>query len=105
MRTRSTAMSVWPFALALVIAHGVKAQVAGNALLFDGANDLATIADSASLHLASSATIEAWIRPTTPFSMYQRLINKGDGGGCASDRAYELTLAPPGSLYGEGVES
>jgi hypothetical protein len=36
----------------------------GRALSFDGVDDLVSIADSASLALASGATIEAWVRPT-----------------------------------------
>ncbi len=79
------------------------AQLAGSALLFDGAIDLATIADSASLRVTTSATIELWIRPTTPFSTFQRFVNKGDGAVCDSNRAFELMITP--SSGREGVQS
>jgi hypothetical protein len=36
----------------------------GRALNFDGVNDLVTVADSASLHLTTGMTIDAWVRPT-----------------------------------------
>ena len=36
----------------------------GSALTFDGVNDLVTVADSASLDLTNSATLEAWVNPT-----------------------------------------
>lgn len=36
---------------------------AGNALSFDGIDDLVTIADTSSLDLTSGMTIEAWVRP------------------------------------------
>jgi len=97
-----TARFLCLLASSLVLAHAVQAQLPGNALLFDGADDLATVADSTSLHLASSATIEAWIRPTTPFSTFQRFINKGDGLVCDSNRAFELMINPS---PGEGVQS
>ncbi len=35
----------------------------GNALSFDGVNDLVTVADSASLDLSSGMTLEAWVNP------------------------------------------
>ncbi len=90
-------------ASSLVLGQEVQAQLAGNALMFDGTNDLGTIADSASLHLGSSATIELWIRPTTPFSTFQRFVNKGDGAVCDSNRAFELMITP--SSGREGVQS
>ncbi|MCI0682547.1 MAG: Ig-like domain-containing protein [Gemmataceae bacterium] len=37
----------------------------GNALSFDGTNDLVTVPDAASLDLTTGMTLEAWVRPTT----------------------------------------
>jgi len=35
----------------------------GNALSFDGVNDMATVADSNTLDLSTTMTLEAWVRP------------------------------------------
>jgi hypothetical protein len=49
----------------------------GNALSFNGTNALVTISDSASLHLSTGMTLEAWVRPTAVASQWQDVIYKG----------------------------
>lgn len=51
----------------------------GNALTFDGVNDLVTVADSASLDLTTALTVEAWIYPTTTTGVRDVLIKEGAG--------------------------
>jgi hypothetical protein len=52
----------------------------GGALLFDGTNDLVTIADAPSLNLTSGATLEAWVKPTT-VTDWRTVIAKENGSG------------------------
>src|SRR3954470_5776160 len=42
----------------------------GGAISFDGAGDLVSVPDSASLDLKSGMTIEAWVRPTQLGAMW-----------------------------------
>jgi glucose/arabinose dehydrogenase/chitodextrinase len=53
----------------------------GSALSFNGASGLVTIPHSASLNLASSYTLEAWIKPTA-LSGYQTILIKETSSGC-----------------------
>jgi fibronectin type 3 domain-containing protein len=50
----------------------------GNALVFNGASALVSIADSASLRLTTGMTLEAWVFPTTVNSAWRDIIYKGD---------------------------
>lgn len=82
-------------------------QVAGNALQFDGINDLVRIPDSNSLDLSTAATIEFWCRPdypVPPSREFQRIINKGDGANGDTDRAYEIAILQPFHAFGPGFD-
>jgi hypothetical protein len=50
----------------------------GNALVFNGSSSLVTIADSASLHLSTGMTLEAWVNPSQVNSKWTDVIYKGN---------------------------
>jgi hypothetical protein len=50
----------------------------GTALSFNGANALITINDSASLHLTTGMTLEAWVNPSAVNSNWRDVIYKGN---------------------------
>ena len=51
----------------------------GSALLFSGTNGRVTVADSASLHLTTGMTLEAWVNPSTASAgAWGDIIYKGD---------------------------
>jgi hypothetical protein len=69
----------------------------GNAFSFDGVNDRITIADSPSLRLTQSLTIEGWIKANaTPTQVNGRIFFRGDDRNRLDP--YQLTLEPGGSL-------
>lgn len=51
----------------------------GNALSFDGANDLVTVADSTSLDLTTGMTLQAWINPAAGAGVRDVIIKEGSG--------------------------
>jgi hypothetical protein len=53
----------------------------GKALSFDGSGDFVSILDSASLHLSSGMTLEAWVKPTALGSTWRTVIFKERLGG------------------------
>ena len=57
----------------------------GNALSFDGVNDWVTVADSASLDLSNTMTLEAWVNPRAAENWQTVLLKEGAG-----NMAYEL---------------
>ena len=57
----------------------------GNALSFDGVNDMATVADSNSLDLSSTFTLEAWVRPANSTGWRTVLLKEA-----GAQMAYEL---------------
>ena len=65
----------------------------GNALSFNGSNSRVTVPDSASLHLTTGMTLEAWVYPTTVSSAWRDVIEKGNDN-------YYLTAT---ALFGAGV--
>jgi chitodextrinase len=50
----------------------------GSGLVFNGTTAQITINDSASLHLTTGLTLEAWVNPTTVSSAWRDVIYKGD---------------------------
>ena len=50
----------------------------GSALVFNGTTAIVTIPDSASLHLATGMTLEAWVNPSTVSSGWRDVIYKGN---------------------------
>src|SRR5262249_32943187 len=50
----------------------------GNALVFNGTNSMVTIPDTASLHLTSGMTLEAWVNPSNVSSAWRDVIYKGN---------------------------
>ena len=50
----------------------------GQALDFNGASSLVTVADAASLRLTTAMTLEAWVDPTAVNSAWRDVIYKGD---------------------------
>ena len=65
----------------------------GSALDFNGSNALVTVNDSASLHLSSGMTLEAWVNPTAVSPSWRDVIYKGTN----SDDSYYLEAT---SIYG-----
>jgi uncharacterized protein (TIGR03437 family) len=50
----------------------------GNALMFNGSTALVTIADTASLHLTTAMTLEAWVNPSSVSGGWRDVIYKGN---------------------------
>ena len=51
----------------------------GNALAFDGIDDLVTVADSNSLDLTTGMTLEAWVKPSAPTGWQTVLLKEQPG--------------------------
>src|SRR4051794_10804921 len=72
----------------------------GGALTFDGAGDLVSVPDSASLDLTSGMTIEAWVRPTQLGSMWRTVAVKSAGSHLAyALYAHDGNPGPSGHVY------
>ena len=50
----------------------------GQALSFNGTSSRVTVPDSASLHLSSAMTLEAWVNPATTTAVWRDVIYKGN---------------------------
>ncbi len=91
MKTQLTIMIL--IALVLLPFQALAVDLAGNAIHFDGADDLVWIPDSSSLDLGYTATVELWICPdTTVAGERLRLVDKSDGLTVTSQRSFELSI-------------
>ena len=54
----------------------------GSGLVFNGSNAWVTIVDSASLHLASGMTLEAWVSPRSPLTGWRSVMLKNVPASC-----------------------
>jgi hypothetical protein len=75
----------------------------GSALSFNGSNSIVTVADSATLDLTTSLTLEAWLKPTNPPASWQAVVFKE----MPTDGAYYLyrsgyTAQPIGGVFTNG---
>lgn len=84
--------------LVLILAARVSADPpsAGNALQFDGVNDLVRIPNSSSLALGTQATVEAWVWLNSGTSGV-RVLGKGDGQACTTERSFEIGIGLGGN--------
>ena len=80
----------------------------GSGLSFNGSNTRVNVADSASLHLTSAMTLEAWVFPTLLGNSWRDIIQKGDDNyylmACSSNGGRPATggtFTTP--LFGAGV--
>jgi hypothetical protein len=74
----------------------------GNALDFDGVDDLVSVADAPSLALTTSGTLSAWVKPDDK-RLDDPVFSKGDGYGLFA--ADYNTLAPSGFIGREWLIS
>ncbi len=72
-------------------------QAQNQALLLDGANDLASIPSAAGLQNPTAFTVEFWFK-TNQIGVSKWLVTKGDGGSIFTDRAYDILLAADGRI-------
>jgi Concanavalin A-like lectin/glucanases superfamily len=75
----------------------------GNALVFNGANALVTIADSPSLRLTNGMTLEAWVNPTIVNRTWSDVIYKGNDNYYLEATSSRKPPSPVGggSTFGE----
>ena len=67
----------------------------GGALMFDGASSFVTVNDSASLHLTTGMTLEAWVNPVTVNPDWSDIIYKGQFQSGHYDDNYFLEGSSP----------
>jgi hypothetical protein len=80
--------------LVVMASSGLRASdIAGRMLRFDGIDDFVRVPDSPSLDFSLGLTIEMWVSFDS-LTTRQRLLEKGDGGSCNSDRSYEVEYRP-----------
>lgn len=68
----------------------------GNALLFNGTTAKVTVNDSASLHLTTAMTLEAWVKPVASVVAWKDVIEKG------ADDYYLMASSNNGGLPAAG---
>jgi fibronectin type 3 domain-containing protein len=78
----------------------------GNALTFDGVNDLVTVADANSLDLTTGMTLEAWVRPTGLGNSWRTALLKEQPGsmvyGLYAHAGDTGTKVPAGEIVSGG---
>src|SRR5262249_61221651 len=71
----------------------------GGALAFNGASSIVTVPDSASLHLSTAVTLEAWIRPTTTGGWQNVIFKEIPGDGAYFLYRSGFSTAPVGGMF------
>ena len=74
----------------------------GGALQFNGTNALVTIPDSASLHLTSGMTLEAWVNPSTVNANWRDVVYKGNDNYYLSATSTNAS-SPDGGMIAGGT--
>jgi chitodextrinase len=78
---------------------GSSAGRFGNAVSFNGRNSSVIVPDSTSLHLASAATLEAWVKPSKLANWNSVVFKAGSGWYAAALYANTDTNRPSGDLF------
>ena len=71
----------------------------GNAMLFDGTNDVATAAHSTSLDIRRTITLNVWFRLAAMPATWTNLINKQDAAGTVATRTYSAFINAAGYVH------
>ena len=74
----------------------------GDALVFNGTSALVTINDSASLHLTTAMTLEAWVNPSTVSSAWRDVIYKGNDNYYLEATSTNGVLPAAGARWARG---
>ena len=77
----------------------------GNALVFNGTNSVVTIPDSASLHLTSGMTLEAWVNPSTVNGAWRDVIYKGNDNYFLEGTSNPSSVPAGGSTIGSSDDA
>ena len=72
----------------------------GSALVFNGTSAKVTINDTASLHLTTAMTLEAWVNPSTIDSTWRDVIYKGDDNFYLSGCSFYGGVPVAGGRFG-----
>ena len=72
----------------------------GGALVFNGTNALVTVNDSASLHLTTAMTLEAWVNPSAVSSAWTDVIYKGNDNYFLEATDYASGVPAAGATLG-----
>ena len=72
----------------------------GKALQFNGSSSVVTIPDSASLHLSSGMTLEAWVNPSTVDSAWRDVVYKGNDNFYLEATSPNAAIPDAGTIAG-----